>query len=507
MSFKKTEKKDNNLYEIEFLLEKEQFDAAVERVYKKKAKSLNVPGFRKGKAPKSIIEKMYGSWIFYEDAINDLIPDAYTAAEKESGLDVVSRPEFDVVNIDDAGVLMKATVYTKPEVKIEGYLGMEATKADVTVTDEEVEHELGHVRERNSRTIDIEDRAAEMGDVANIDFDGYVDGVAFEGGKSEKFDLTLGSGQFIPGFEEQVVGKNIGEEFDVNVTFPEDYHATELAGKATVFKCKLNAIKKVMFPVLDDEFAKDVSEFDTLDEYKADLKAKITERKEKNADAALEESLLGMLVEKLEGDIPAPMIEMEAENLVRDYDNRLRSQGMDLNTYFKYTGQTLEQLRESMMPMAEKQVKSRLALETVVALENISATDEEIEAEYADIAKAYGLEVEKVKEFVDAQGVARDVCVRKAMDLIKSKATIKAEKPAKKTTAKKTTKKAADKATDAETAEEKPAAAKKTTTTKKCATKKTTTAKAEGESAPAKKTTTKKTTAKKTEAKAEDKAE
>ena len=496
MSFKKTEKKDNNLYEIEFLLEKEQFDAAVERVYKKKAKNLNVPGFRKGKAPKSIIEKMYGSWIFYEDAINDLIPDAYTAAEKESGLVVVSRPEFDVVNIDDEGVLMKATVYTKPEVKIEGYIGMEATKADVTVTDEDVERELTQVRERNSRTIDVEDRAAENGDVANIDFDGYVDGVAFEGGKSEKYDLTLGSGQFIPGFEEQIIGKKIGEEFDVNVTFPEDYHATELAGKASVFKCKLNGLKKVMFPVVDDEFAKDVSEFDTLDEYKADIKAKMTERKEKNADAALEETLLGMLVEKLEGDIPAPMIEMEAENLVRDYDNRLRSQGMDLNTYFKYTGQTLEQLRESMMPMAEKQVKSRLALETIVALENITATDDEIEAEYADIAKAYGLEVEKVKEFVDAEGVAKDVTVRKAMDLIKSKATIKTEKPAKKATAKKTTKKA-----EAETSEEKPA--EKKTTTRKCATKKTTTAKAEGESAPAKKTTTKKSTTKKAEDKAE----
>ena len=503
MSFKKTEKKDNNLYEIEFLLEKEQFDAAVERVYKKKAKSLNVPGFRKGKAPKSIIEKMYGSWIFYEDAINDLIPDAYTAAEKESGLVVVSRPEFDVVNIDDEGVLMKATVYTKPEVKIEGYLGMEATKATVAVTDDEVEHELTHVRERNSRTIDVEDREAQNGDVANIDFDGYVDGVAFDGGKAEGHDLTLGSGQFIPGFEEQIIGKKIGEEFDVNVTFPEDYHATELAGKASVFKCKLNALKVVELPALDDEFAKDVSEFDTLDEYKADIKAKITARKEKNADAALEETLLGMLVEKLEGDIPAPMIEMEAENLVRDYDNRLRSQGMDLNTYFKYTGQTLDQLRESMMPMAEKQVKSRLALETIVALENISATDEEIEAEYADIAKAYGLEVEKVKEFVDSEGVAKDVCVRKAMDLIKSKATVKSEKPAKKTTTKKSTAKKAE----GETAEEKPAAAKKTTTTKKCATKKTTAAKAEGESAPAKKTTTKKTTAKKAEAKAEDKAE
>ena len=486
MSFKKTEKKDNNLYEIEFLLEKGEFDAAVDRVYRKKAKSLNVPGFRKGKAPKSIIEKMYGSWIFYEDAINDLIPDAYTAAEKESGLTVVSRPDFEVVNIDDEGVLMKATVYTKPEVKIEGYLGMQATKNSTAVTDDEVEHELGHIRERNSRTIDVEDREAQNGDVANIDFDGYVDGVAFDGGKSEGYDLTLGSGQFIPGFEEQIIGKKIGEEFDVNVTFPEDYHASELAGKASVFKCKLNSLKVVELPNLDDEFAKDVSEFDTLNEYKADIKAKIVERKEKAADSALEEALLGMLVEKLEADIPAPMIEAEAENMVRDYDNRLRSQGMDLSTYFKYTGQTLEQLRESMMPMAEKQVKSRLALEAVVALENITATEEEIEAEYADIAKAYGLEVDKVKEFVDSEGVAKDVTVRKAMDLIKSKAVITDEKPAKKTT-----KKAAAKTTDAETAEEKPV---KKTTTRKTTTKKAAT---EGEDAPAKKTTTKKATTKK----------
>ncbi len=491
MSFKKTEKKDNNLYEIEFLLEKAEFDAAVDRVYKKKAKSLNVPGFRKGKAPKAIIEKMYGSWIFYEDAINDLIPDAYGAAEKESGLVVVSRPEFDVVNIDDEGVLMKATVYTKPEVKIEGYIGMEATKASVAVTDEEVEHELSHIRERNSRTIDIEDRAAQNGDVANIDFDGYVDGVAFDGGKSEGYDLTLGSGQFIPGFEEQIIGKKIGEEFDVNVSFPEDYHATELAGKASVFKCKLNALKVVELPTLDDEFAKDVSEFDTLDEYKADIKAKITERKEKSADSALEETLLGMLVEKLEADIPAPMIEMEAENLVRDYDNRLRSQGMDLNTYFKYTGQTLEQLRESMMPMAEKQVKSRLALEAIVAAENITATDDEIETEYADIAKAYGLEADKVKEFVDREGVARDVTVRKAMDLIKDKAVVTEEKPAKKTAKKSTAKKSAD----AETAEEKPQ--------KKTTAKKTTKKAADGEQAPAKKPAAKKT-AKKAET---DKAE
>ncbi len=487
MSFKKVEKKDNNLYEIEFLLEKDAFDAAVDRVYRKQVKSLNVPGFRKGKAPKAIIEKMYGKGIFYEDAINELIPDAYTAAEKESGLEVVSRPEFDIVTIDDEGVMMKAVVYTKPEVTIDGYAGLEVERKSTDVTDEEVEHELGHVRERNSRTIDVEDRAAETGDVANIDFDGYVDGVAFDGGKSEGYDLTLGSGQFIPGFEEQIIGKKIGESFDVNVSFPEDYHATELAGKASVFKCKLNALKKIELPELDDEFAKDVSEFDTLDEYKADIKAKIADRKAKAEDSAVEEKLLGMLIEKLEGDIPAPMIEAEAENLVRDYDNRLRSQGMDLATYFKYTGQTLDQLRDSMLPMAEKQVKSRLALEKISQIENITASDDEIEAEYADIAKAYGLEADKVKEIVDREGVAKDIIVRKAMDLVKEKAVIKAEKPAKKTTKKATAK------ADAETAEEKPAAKK--TTTKKTTTAKKPAAKAEGEAAekkPAAKKTTKK---------------
>ncbi len=412
MGFKKVEKKENNLYEIEFLLEKDAFDAAINRVYKKQVKNLNVPGFRKGKAPKAIIEKMYGKGIFYEDAINELIPDAYTEAEKQSGLEVVSRPEFDIVTIDDEGVMMKATVYTKPEVSLSNYAGLEVERKETAVTDDEVEHELGHVRERNSRTIDIEGRSAENGDVANIDFDGYVDGVAFEGGKSEGYDLTIGSGQFIPGFEEQIIGKNIGESFDVNVSFPEDYHASELAGKASVFKCKLNALKKVELPELDDEFAKDVSEFDTLDEYKADIKAKIAERKTKAEDSAVEEKLLGMLIEKLEGDIPAPMIEAEAENLMRDYDNRLRSQGMDLATYMKYTGQSLDEVRSSMLPMAEKQVKSRLALEKIAELEGLSASDDEIEAEYADIAKAYGLEADKVKELVDKAGVAKDFTVR-----------------------------------------------------------------------------------------------
>ncbi len=499
MSFKKVEKKDNNLYEIEFLLEKAEFDAAVNRVYLKKAKNLNVPGFRKGKAPKAIIEKMYGKGIFYEDAINDLIPDAYTAAEKESGLEVVSRPEFDIVNIDDEGVLMKAVVYTKPEATIEGYLGLDVERASTAVTDDEVAHELEHVRERNSRTIDVLDRAAQNGDIANIDFDGYVDGVAFDGGKSEGYDLTLGSGQFIPGFEEQIVGKNIGESFDVNVEFPAEYHATELAGKPAVFKCKLNALKLVELPALDDEFAKDVSEFDTLDEYKADIKAKIADRKTKAEDNAVEEKLLGMLIDKLVCDIPAPMIENEAENLVRDYDNRLRSQGMDLNTYFKYTGQTLDQLRASMMPMAEKQVKSRLALEKIAALENITASDEEIDAEYADIAKAYGLEADKVKELVDKEGVAKDIIVRKAMDLVKSKANVSEQKPAKKTTKKATAKKADAEKADADKADEAPAEKK---TTRKCASKSTTAKKAAD---PEKKTanTEKKTTTKKTTKKAD----
>ena len=427
MSLTKSEVIEKNRYELQISVDKATFDAAVTAVYRKQAKNISVPGFRKGKAPRSVIEKMYGTGVFFEDAINDLIPDAYTEAAKESGLEIVGQPEFDIVSIDENGLVLSAKVYVKPDVEIKDYCGIEVEKKVEAVTDEDVNKELEVIRERNSREIDVTDRAAEMGDTTVIDFEGFCDGVAFEGGKGTDYALKLGSGSFIPGFEEQIVGKNIDEEFDVNVTFPEEYHAAELAGKPAVFKVKIHAITNVELPALDDDFAKDVSEFDTLDEYKADIKAKIEKRHETAADNAVEDKLVATLIEKLEGDIPEAMYEAETENFVRDYDTRLRSQGLDLKTYFKYTGMNLDSLREQMRPQAERQVKARLALEKIAALENIEATEDDINEEYNNIATAYGIEIEQVKESIEADAIAADMKVKKALDFVKEKAVIKAE--------------------------------------------------------------------------------
>ncbi len=424
MSLTKTESIEKNRFELQFSVDKATFDAAVTKVYNKKAKNINVPGFRKGKAPRSIVEKMYGVGIFYEDAINDLIPDAYEAAIKEAALDVVGQPEFDVVSLDDNGLVLSAKVYVKPEVEIKDYAGIEVEKTVEGVTDEDVDKEIELVRERNSREIEVTDRAAEMGDTAVIDFEGFCDGVAFEGGKGTDYALKLGSGSFIPGFEEQVAGKSIDEEFDVNVTFPTEYHAADLAGKAAVFKVKIHAITKVELPVLDDDFAKDVSEFDTFDEYKADIKAKIEKRREAEADRAVEDKLMEALIEKLEADIPEPMFVEETENFVRDYDSRLRMQGLDLATYFKYTGLDLDSLRAQMRPQAERQVKGRLALEKIAALEAIEATEEDIEAEFKGIAEAYNIDVAQVKASISAEAIAADMKVKKALDLVKEKANV-----------------------------------------------------------------------------------
>ena len=427
MSLTKSELIEKNRYELQISVDKATFDAAVSAVYRKQVKSITVPGFRKGKAPRSIIEKMYGTGVFYEDAINDLIPAAYTDAAKESGLEIVGQPEFDVVSIDDNGLVLSAKVYVKPEVEIKDYAGIEVEKDVAPVTDEEVEKEIETVRERNSREIEVTDRAAEMGDTTVIDFEGFCDGIAFEGGKGTDYALKLGSGSFIPGFEEQIVGKSIDEEFDVNVTFPTEYHAEDLAGKAAVFKVKIHAITRVELPELDDDFAKDVSEFDTLDEYKADLKAKIEKRHETVAENAVEDKLVETLIEKLEADIPEAMYEAETENYVRDYDTRLRAQGLDLKTYFKYTGMNLDALREQMRPQAERQVKARLALEKIAALENLAATEEDINAEYEKIATAYGMEVDQVKASIAPEAIAEDMKVQKAMDFVKEKAVIKAK--------------------------------------------------------------------------------
>ena len=424
MSLTKSEVIEKNRYELQFSVDKATFDAAVNAVYRKQVKNIAVPGFRKGKAPRAIIEKMYGTGVFFEDAINDLIPEAYTEALKEAAIDAVGQPEFDVVSIDENGLVLSAKVYVKPEVEIKDYLGIEVEKEVVAVSDEDVDREIETIRERNSREIDVTDRPAEMGDTTVIDFEGFCDGVAFEGGKGTDYALKLGSGSFIPGFEEQIVGKSIDEEFDVNVTFPEEYHAADLAGKPSVFKVKIHAITKVELPELDDDFAKDVSEFDTFAEYKADVKAKIEKRHEAAAENAVEDKLVEALIEKLEADIPEPMFVAETENFVRDYDTRLRSQGLDLNTYFKYTGMNLDSLREQMRPQAERQVKARLALEKIAALENLEATEEDINAEYEKIANAYGIEIDQVKASIDSDAIAADMKVQKAMELVKEKAVI-----------------------------------------------------------------------------------
>ena len=458
MKLIKNEKLEGSQIELHFSVEADAFEAAIERAYKKEVGKINIPGFRKGKAPRAMIEKMYGKGFFYDTALNDILPDAYEAAIKEANIDPVAQPEIDVLSIDDNGVAFTAKVYVKPEVKIEGYFGIEVTKEVAPVTDDEVAHELELVRERNSRELDANDRPAELGDTAVIDFEGFVDGVAFEGGKGENYALKLGSGQFIPGFEEQIVGHSVDDEFDVNVTFPTEYHAEDLAGKASVFKVKVHALTNVELPELDDEFAKDVSEFDTLDEYKADLKAKIEKRHEATAQSAVDGQIMDALIEKLEADIPEAMFDNEAENFVRDYDNQLRMQGLDLKTYFQYTGMTLETLRAQFRPQAEKQVKARLALEKIADLENLVATEENVNAEYARIAEAYGITVDQVKASIDSDLIAADMRVQLALDAVKEKAVVKAPK-------KKATKKSAPKA-EAVEGEEKPVKKTRKTTKK-----------------------------------------
>ena len=424
MSLIKAEKLEKSKAYIELGISTEALDAEIKNVYKKQIGKMNIPGFRKGKAPLSIVEKLYGKGIFTDEALNNLRPDAYEAAVKESGFDVVSRPEFDIVSMDDNGqVVLKATFDVKPEATLKEYKGLKAEKEVTEVTDAMVDADIENARKRAAREIEVTDRAAEMGDTAEIDFEGFVDGVAFEGGKGENHKLKLGSGQFIPGFEEQVAGKNIGEEFDVNVTFPEEYGASELAGKAAVFKCKLHSITKEELPELDDEFAKDMS-FDNVDAYKADVRAKLTERYEKTADQVLENRVLDALVENMEVEIPEAMFVNEVENELREYDMQLRSNGLDLNTYFKYTGQNLDQLRENFRPRAEKSVKVRLALEAVVKAENIVATEEEIEAEYKKMAEMYSMEIDKVKEVVASEDIAKDIAVQNALKLVKDSADV-----------------------------------------------------------------------------------
>ncbi len=424
MTLIKAEKTEKSAYLLEFSVDKETFEKAVIKVYRKQVGSINIPGFRKGKAPRSVVERMYGKGVFYEDAANDLLPDAYEAALKESAINPVGRAEFDITSIDENGIVFTATVPVKPAVEIEGYKGIDAAKVVEAVTEVEIDNEIKIVRERNARETEITDETpAADGDSVKIDFEGFVDGVAFEGGKGSDYNLKLGSGSFIPGFEEQVVGHTIGEAFNVNVTFPEEYHATELAGKPAVFTVTIKAITKIELPELDDDFAKDVSEFDTYTEYRADVEAKILKRHEAAAESAFEEIIVKALNEKLAGEeIPEAMYEAETENLLRDYDNRLRMQGLDLNTYFKYTGMNLDTMREQFRPQAESFVKTRLALEKIAELENITVSDEDLEAEYARLAEAYKMEADAIKGMIPAESVTEDLKVKAAMELVKASA-------------------------------------------------------------------------------------
>ncbi len=415
---------EKNKYEFEFLIDKEAFDAEVNKVYRKNVSKMNIPGFRKGKAPKHIVEKLYGSAVFYDEAIDNLLLEAYENAIASTKLDVVSRPELDIVSIDEKGVTLKAAVYVKPEVEISSYKGLEIEKEAVVVSDEDVMKEIDSTRERNSRMLTVENRSAENGDEAVIDFEGFLDGVAFDGGKGEKYPLVLGSGSFIPGFEEQIVGKNIGDEFDINVTFPADYGAENLAGKDVVFKIKLHELKVKELPVFDDEFVKDVSSFNTVDEYKEDVKKTLTERREKSADAKVENAIIDALVANTTCEIPACMIEQEIDGYVRDFEYRISSQGGSLDMYFQYTGTTMEQFREGFKSDAEKQVKTRLALAKIAKTEKIKALKKDIEAEYKKIATGYNVDIEKVKESIPEDSITEDIVYRKAVDFVKENAVI-----------------------------------------------------------------------------------
>ena len=431
MNLVKSEKLEKSMHELQFSVDAETFKAAIEKAYKREGKKYNVPGFRKGHAPRAVIEKMYGADIFHYDAINDLFPEAYEAAVVESGIQPVGRPEADVVSesLED-GVVLKVTVAVKPEIKVGNYTGLKATKKVNTVDDADVEAELVRMQNRNGRIITREGKA-ENGDTVDMDFEGFVDGVAFEGGKAEHYSLVLGSGSFIPGFEDQLIGHEAGEEFDVNVTFPEEYQAKELAGKPAVFKIKLHEVKYKELPALDDEFAKDVSEYDTLDELKASIRKGMEEQNEKQAALAVENDLVDQVIATIEGDIPEAMYEARMDEAVRDFEYRLAQQGLKLDMYLQYMGQTMESFRASFREQAEKQVKIRLALEAVAAAEQIVASDEELEAELQRVADNYKMELAKVKELVNADEVKKDLAVNKAIDFIRDHAEITEEKVAK----------------------------------------------------------------------------
>lgn len=411
-----------NTTAIEFSFTAEEFENAISAAYNKRKKSITVPGFRKGKAPRKVIEAQYGESVFYDDAVNSLYNQNIVAVIDKTGLDVVDVENTEVVEVSkENGVKFKADIITKPVVEISDYKGLEVKKTTKTVDDAAVDAEIDKIRNRNARSISIEDRAAQIGDTAVIDFEGFLDGVAFEGGKGEKFPLELGSGSFIPGFEEQVAGKNIGEDFDVNVTFPEHYQAENLAGKPAVFKCKLHEIKGKELPNVDDEFVKDVSEFDTLDEYKADIKSKLKKAAADEASTNLDNALVDAVIGKMKAEVPQVMYQRRIDEIVREWSARNR---ISVEDYLKYTGVTMDQFRANFTEVAKRQVDLRLALEKIAELENITVSDEDVEKEYADMAEQYKMDVDKIKAAVPADAIKNDLKIEKALDLVRDSAKI-----------------------------------------------------------------------------------
>ena len=429
MSFTVENLEEKNMVKLVIEASAEEFEAGLNAAYNKNKNKISVPGFRKGKAPRKMIEQLYGSQIFFEDAANEIIPDAYADAAKESGLDIVSQPKVSIEQLE-AGkpFIFAAEVAVRPEVELGEYKGVEVTKADAEVTDADVEEELKKVQDQNSRTVSVEDRAVKDGDMTVIDFEGFIDGEAFEGGKGENYPLTIGSHSFIDTFEEQMIGMNIGEEKELNVTFPEDYHAENLKGKPATFKVTVKEIKEKQLPELDDDFDQDVSDFDTLAEYKDDLKKKIAERKESEAKAKKESEAIEKVVEAAKMDIPQAMIDTQVNRMLEDFAMRLQQQGLSVEQYFQYTGMTADKIMEEMKPEAVKRIKNSLVLEAVAKAENIEVSEEEFEAELQKMADMYKMEIEKIKEFMqdaEAKQMKDDIAIQKAVELIVSSAVEK----------------------------------------------------------------------------------
>ncbi len=413
---------EKNTVKLTIEVPAEELEKALQRAYNKQKKSISIPGFRKGKVPRQIVEKMYGPAVFYEDAANDLIPQAYSDAAKESGQDIVSRPVIDIVQIEKGNpFIFTAQVAVKPEVTLGKYVGVTVTEIDTEVSDEEVDTAINKERENNARLVTVEDRAVEKGDTAVIDYEGTVDGVPFDGGKAENHSLEIGSGQFIPGFEDQLIGKNTGDELDVNVTFPEEYHAKDLAGKDAVFKVKIHEIKTKEIPELDDEFAQDVSEFDTVDEYKESVKAKLKEQKAANAKRVQQDEALEKVIEDSQMDIPEAMIQTQCDNMINQFAQQMAQSGLSIDQYMQMSGSTIDQLREQIRPDAEKRIKSDLVLDAIAKAENIEVSEEDIDAELAKMAEAYKMEVEQLKSYMgedEKENMKIDISCERALNII-----------------------------------------------------------------------------------------